>query len=266
MRIGELADLVGTTPRAVRHYHRVGLLPEPTRHPNGYRHYTLRDAITLARVRRLRDLGLSLDEIRDVLAEDAGKDLVEVLTELDADLARQEADIRRRRAHLAWLLRQADETGGLGAEAPVSFELTALFEDMARVSTGLEGPEPAWAAKERALLALLETGPPGGAHRWLDGLLATLTTDPEAVTRAYAVYAMFDELADAAVDDPRVELTARAVVDGLPEEAREALSTPGALSEENTAGGFADAFFAEFTPAQAAAIHRAMELLREPAP
>ncbi|MFE1561061.1 MerR family DNA-binding transcriptional regulator, partial [Streptomyces sp. NPDC058734] len=40
MRIGEIAALVGVSTRAVRHYHHVGLLPEPERRPNGYRAYT----------------------------------------------------------------------------------------------------------------------------------------------------------------------------------------------------------------------------------
>lgn len=104
MRIGEIAALVGLTTRAIRHYHHVGLLPEPERRPNGYRAYSIRDAVLLARVRRLTELGLSLDEVRDVLGEDAGRELAEVLEELDADLARQEADIRERRCRLSALL------------------------------------------------------------------------------------------------------------------------------------------------------------------
>jgi DNA-binding transcriptional MerR regulator len=103
MRIGELAGLVGISTRAIRHYHRVGLLAEPA---NGYREYSLRDAVELARVRRLTELGLSLDEAGDALAGDAGRDLVGILRELDADLARQEADLRQRRARLAELLRR----------------------------------------------------------------------------------------------------------------------------------------------------------------
>ncbi|MGW4750415.1 MerR family transcriptional regulator, partial [Streptomyces sp. NPDC004290] len=132
MRIGELAGIVGITTRAVRHSHRIGLLPEPPRQSNGYREYALRDAVELARIRRLTELGLSLDEARDVLAGDAGRDLVEILTELDADLARQEDALRRRRARLGRLLEQAGPTGRLPAEAPVSPELGALFDDMAR--------------------------------------------------------------------------------------------------------------------------------------
>ena len=104
MRIGELAALVGVSTRTVRHYHHVGLLPDPQRRVNGYRDYGVRDAVVLARVRRLAELGLSLEEIRDVLADDRESDLREVLLELDADLARQQAAIGARRDRLATLL------------------------------------------------------------------------------------------------------------------------------------------------------------------
>ena len=50
VRIGELAGLVGISTRAIRHYHRVGLLAEPARTANGYREYSLRDAVELAYV------------------------------------------------------------------------------------------------------------------------------------------------------------------------------------------------------------------------
>ncbi|UNO43558.1 MerR family transcriptional regulator [Streptomyces sp. MST-110588] len=262
MRIGELADMVGITTRAVRHYHRIGLLPEPQRQPNGYREYALRDAVELARIRRLTELGLSLDEVKDVLADDAGRELVEILTELDADLARQEEAIRQRRARLARLLEQAGQTGRLPAEAPVSPELAALFEDMARASTQMPGPEPAMAAKERELLALLETGSPGGDRSWFDAVRHSLGADPAAMRRAYEIYARMDELAQAAEDDPRVEAMARAIVDSIPPEAVQSMTIPddGGAGER---GGFADAFFEEFAPAQAAAVRRAIELLRE---
>lgn len=135
MRIGELAVTVGVTTRTVRHYHHLGLLPEPERRPNGYREYTLRHAVVLARIRRLTELGLGLAEVRDVLADDAGRDLAEVLEELDADLARQEAAIRERRERLRALL---DRDGNLPAEGPVSPELAALLTGMAH------GPESPW--------------------------------------------------------------------------------------------------------------------------
>ncbi|MEU9110993.1 MerR family transcriptional regulator [Streptomyces sp. NPDC048483] len=262
MRIGELAGITGITTRAVRHYHRIGLLPEPPRQPNGYREYSLRNAVELARIRRLTELGLSLDEVKGVLADDAGKDLVEILAELDADLARQEEAIRQRRARLGQLLEQAEQTGRLPADAPVSPELAALFDDMARASARLPGPEPAMAAKERELLALLETGSPGGDRGWLDAMMHSLSADAEAMPRAYEVYAQLDGLAEAAEDDPRVETTARAIVDSVPDEAVQAMNIPdeGDVGENS---GFADALFADFAPAQAAAVRRAIELLQE---
>src|SRR3712207_5688249 len=117
MRISELADTVGVTTRTVRHYHRVGVLPEPPRQANGYRVYGLRDALRLARVRRLVELGLTLDEVADALADDDARELPEILAELDADLARQEAEIRDRRDRLAALLRRG---GDLDADDTVS--------------------------------------------------------------------------------------------------------------------------------------------------
>jgi len=290
MRIGELAGLVGISTRAIRHYHDVGLLAEPARKANGYREYSLRDAVELARVRRLTELGLSLDEVGDALAGDAGRDLAEILRELDADLARQEADLRQRRARLAELLRQAEAGIQPSGQAPVSPGLAGLFGRMADVAAERPGPESAMAAKDRDLMALLETvvpargtgargtgargtgalgtgvpgtGVPGTGvpgTGWLGELTRTLDSEPGAVERAYAVYARLDELAGSPADDPRVEATAQAIVAAIPEPARKAIRFPdGDLGET----GFGAAFYADFAPAQAAAIRRAIELMKE---
>lgn len=122
MRIGELAELVGVSTRTVRHYHRRGLMPEPVRRANGYRVYGLRDAIVLARIRRLTELGLSLDEVGDVLADDQGRELHEILLALDEDLAVQEQRIRERRGRLAVLIESAGR-GELEADDAVSEDM-----------------------------------------------------------------------------------------------------------------------------------------------
>ncbi|MEU6119226.1 MerR family transcriptional regulator [Streptomyces sp. NPDC047117] len=270
MRIGELAALAGVSTRTVRHYHHLGLLPEPERRANGYREYGLRDAVLLSRVRRLTELGLGLDEVRDVLAEDAGRDLHEVLTELDADLARQEADIRERRERLGTLLRRAEEHGGLPAEGPVSEELADVFGRMARASAARPGPEPAMAAQERELMAMFESM--GTATAEVSTLLGSALDDPGAMDRAYEVYALLDELAEADVDDPRVAQAAQAICDSLPDHvaaelaagAQEALAAEEARPGD-TAGAQAlmEAFYAHFAPAQAAAVRQAIRLFTE---
>lgn len=269
MRIGELAALAGVSTRTVRHYHRIGLLPEPTRQANGYRSYGLRDAVELARVRRLTELGLSLDEVRDVLADDAGRELHEVLAELDADLARQEETIRLRRTRLAELLRQAEEDEGLPAEGPVSAGLAEVFGEMARASARLPGPEPAMAAKERELLALLDAAPSAEAHGWLTAMLQSMGDGTAAMQRAYEVYARMDELADAAVDDPRIGAVAQAIAETVPDEVAEAMTqedseavTAAVTAAGEERGGFAAAYFDDLPPAQAEAVLQAIALLR----
>ncbi len=68
MRIGELAARFGLNPKTIRYYEEVGLMPRAAREGSGYRHYTRRDAERLGFIRRAKTLGLSLDEIRDILA------------------------------------------------------------------------------------------------------------------------------------------------------------------------------------------------------
>ncbi|MEV6568690.1 MerR family transcriptional regulator [Streptomyces kronopolitis] len=264
MRIGEIAGLVGVSTRAVRHYHHLGLLPEPARRANGYREYGLPDAVALARLRRLVELGLGLEEVRDVLADDSGRELAEVLAELDADLARQEEEIRSRRVRLAALRRQAEEHGGLPAEGPVSDELAAVFGQMARVSAARPGPEPAMAAREREVLALLETTGREPGHRRLAEVLGEMVAEPGAVERMYEVYGLFEELAGAAPDDPRVARAARELAGCVPDAvAAELGRDAGPAGPDESANGFLAAFHAQFTPAQAAAVRGAVRLLTE---
>ncbi|MEU3073364.1 MerR family transcriptional regulator [Streptomyces laurentii] len=247
MRIGEIAALVGVTPRAVRHYHRLGLLPEPGRRANGYREYGIRDAVLLARIRRLAELGLGLDEVGDVLAGDEGRELVDVLEELDADLARQERVVRERRARLAELLAQA-RAGRLPADGPVSPELAEWLTELGELGhPGVAAGSPT-AAWDREMLTLLDTMVPEAERARMVELLRATAGDAAA-----ALYARLDALADAAPDDPRVAETAEALAGIIP--AGMAVEVPG--------DGFADVLFADLAPAQAAAVRQALRLAAE---
>ena len=181
MRIGELAGLAGVSTRTVRHYHRIGLLPEPRRRENGYRSYELRDLVLLLRTRRLIEVGLSLEEVATALSDDRGRDLVEILHEIDGDLAVQQERIASQRKAIADLL----AAGG-----------------------DLRSPELA------AVLATL-TNHPGGDREALAAELVESMTGDLGLYRAvldsplrdemYAVQADFERLADAPVQDPAVE-------------------------------------------------------------
>ncbi|MEU7718546.1 MerR family transcriptional regulator [Streptomyces tibetensis] len=63
MRIGELAEATGTTPRALRHYEQAGLIASE-RAANGYRLYDAGAAVRVRNIRQLLDVGLTLDDAR----------------------------------------------------------------------------------------------------------------------------------------------------------------------------------------------------------
>lgn len=65
--IGVLSERSGVNIETIRYYERAGLLQKPTRSPGGYRLYRTVDVTRLSFIRRARDLGFSLDEIRHLL-------------------------------------------------------------------------------------------------------------------------------------------------------------------------------------------------------
>jgi len=99
LRIGDVARLVGTTPRTIRYYEEIGLLPEARQRPSGrHRSYTEADVERLREAMRLKDLlGLSLEELKMLLAAE------EARAEVRAQLRRGDVEPTRRRE----LLREA---------------------------------------------------------------------------------------------------------------------------------------------------------------
>jgi DNA-binding transcriptional MerR regulator len=119
LRIGELARRTGTTPRTIRYYEEIGLLPaDADREPGSTRVY---DEATVERLRelvRLRDLlGLSLEELRDLVAAEEARAVIrrefhetedpsrrlELLEAALGHLDRQLELVRRRRSDIEQL-------------------------------------------------------------------------------------------------------------------------------------------------------------------
>jgi DNA-binding transcriptional MerR regulator len=105
VKIGDAAAFAGTTPRAIRHYHEIGLLPEPERGGDGRRRYGYEDMIRLLWIRKMADAGIALDDIRDAFTTglasagaDSGDGIAGILERLEKTLAEQEAELRRQRS------------------------------------------------------------------------------------------------------------------------------------------------------------------------
>ncbi|WP_406638746.1 MerR family transcriptional regulator [Amycolatopsis sp. WGS_07] len=104
----EIAELAGTSLRAVRHYHEVGLLAEPERLANGYKQYGVVHLVRLLRIKRLVGLGFSLTQIADLGERDDHP--AEALRTLDAELAATIERLQRARVELGFILRESAPT------------------------------------------------------------------------------------------------------------------------------------------------------------
>lgn len=153
LRIGEVARLVGVTPKTVRHYEKLGLLPEAARSESGYRLYSANDLLHLNRVKRLRSLGLTLRQVRAVLGA-GNRDLslrttLEALrTQVDSEMARLE---ERRRL--------IDET--LSREDLEASETSPSFERAMELLGGrLSGVSESALEQDKKLWSYFEKYPP----------------------------------------------------------------------------------------------------------
>lgn len=151
MRVTQIADLAGTTPRAVRHYHRLGLLSVPPT-VRGGREYGVEHLARLLRIRWLADGGLSLRQVAEILASDPASDEPPV-SPAEARRRRVLHDLRAARGTIEAQRRSLDEQAQRVNEliarveagqalAPVPVALTRFYDAIeARVRALEEDPE-----------------------------------------------------------------------------------------------------------------------------
>ncbi|SDM82194.1 MerR family transcriptional regulator [Nonomuraea jiangxiensis] len=190
MQIGELARLAGVTTQTIRHYHRIGLLPEPRRTSGGYRSYGMSALSRLLHIRKLTALGLGLSEVADALADTGAVDIREMLTELDATLAAEAAEIQRRRVAIAHLLEHGDDP--------------TLSPELAAAVRGLDLPQ-----HDVDVLRAVEVAVPEEVDSYLAGIRQ------DSPWRDWS--AKLAVLVDAGANDPRVEEIARELYAMLPD-------------------------------------------------
>lgn len=109
----QVAELAGTTLRTVRHYHDLGLLPEPERNSNGYKNYDVTHLVRILQIRNLVDLGFSLGEISEMDSSEALSE--EALLRLDGELEATIDRLTRAREQVRTLLRAPGSDANLGS-------------------------------------------------------------------------------------------------------------------------------------------------------
>jgi DNA-binding transcriptional MerR regulator len=161
LTIGDFAQITHLSRKTLRHYHEAGLLePEQVDAVTGYRYYSTAQVPTAQVIRRFRDLGMPVAEVRSVLlagVDERGELIASHLARLEDQLAATQAAVISLRRLLA--------------PAPRSLPVQ-LRSAPARVAVGIEGdvdlPDVlAWyaaAVAELSGLGLEETGPPGGLY------------------------------------------------------------------------------------------------------
>jgi Cu(I)-responsive transcriptional regulator len=126
VKIGEVSTASGVSQRMIRHYEKVGLIRPAPRRDSGYRDYDRSDLHTLSFIGRARDLGFSIEEIRQLLAlwqdrSRASSDVKTLALTRAAELkrkARELEEVRRSLEHLA-----ANCHGDNRPECPILHEL-----------------------------------------------------------------------------------------------------------------------------------------------
>ena len=187
--IGQLAAYAGVTIKAVRHYHKRGLLEEPPRDSSGYRRYTAQHAIDLVKIKTLAEAGVPLARVKELLAASPDR-FAAAMAEIDRTLQERAKELRRTRERIARL--------SAGDRLFVSADVADYLDRLHELGVSQRGVQ-----MERDGWILLQSASPKAAAIWFADKLDAID-DPEFV----AIYLEYDAAFDWPTDDPRLEALA----------------------------------------------------------
>ena len=225
------------TVRAVRHYHQVGLLPEPPRDGSGYRTYGAADVVLLIRIRTLAEAGVPLARVQELLGA-TPETLDEAVAEIDAELRAKIRELQEHRRRIARLA----AGDSLAVPTDVLTYLDALRAN--GISEELvQGERDAW--------ILVAARWPDRIPEFMADKLAQLD-DPRTVK----LYLLIGELLEIGMDDARLGVIADLLVEMVEESAERGEL---ALQEQE----MADDAFVALLDSFASEAHPMMERLQE---
>ena len=138
LTIGQLAAYAGVSVRAVRHYHQIGLLPEPERDASGYRRYSARAVVSLIKIRTLANAGVPLSRIGQMLEADAPA-FAEAVQRIDTQLRDEIERLETSRKQIAQL--------AAGDSLTLPPEVTSYLDRLREVGVSarmVEGERDGW--------------------------------------------------------------------------------------------------------------------------
>lgn len=138
LTIGQLAAYAGVTIRTVRHYHQVGLLPEPERDRSGYRSYDAAAVVRLIRIRTLAEAGVPLARVQELLDADPAT-FSAAIGEIDRRLRAEVRELQEHRRRIAQL--------GSGDTLAVPAEVADYLDRVRSIGAPdelIEGERDAW--------------------------------------------------------------------------------------------------------------------------
>ena len=242
LTIGELAAYSGVTVRAVRHYHHIGLLPEPERDASGYRRYGATAVVSLIKIRTLASAGVPLSRIGQMLEADAPA-FAEAVQRIDGHLRHEIERLETSRKEIAQL--------AAGDSLVLPPEVISYLDRIRQLGVSqrmVEGERDGW--------ILVAARWPDRIREWMPGKFAQLE-DPRVV-RLYQVLSELHD-SDAGDDDPRAEEAADIMAD-LAEQAYASGQTfPSDLAKDDLPFDLLDALAVETDPRA----QRMMDLMRE---
>ena len=242
LTIGQLAAFAGVTARAVRHYHQVGLLPEPERDASGYRRYGATAVVSLIKIRTLANAGVPLSQIAELLQADASA-FAEAVKRID-DRLRDEAErLEASRKQIAQL-----EAGDSLLVPP---EVACYLDRLRQIGTSeriVQGERDGW--------ILVAARWPDLIHEWMPDKLAQLE-DPRLV-RLYRLLSEIGET-DRGDDDPRLAEAADILADLLEQAYAAGGAQAGDGAHDDLPFDLLDAFAVESDPR----MERMQQLMRE---
>ena len=242
LTISQLAAYAGVTVRAVRHYHHIGLLPEPERDASGYRRYGAMAVVSLIKIRTLANAGVPLSQIAELLQADPAA-FAEAVRRIDDQLRDEVERLETSRKQIAQL--------AAGDSLLVPPEVACYLDRLRQIGAServVEGERDGW--------ILLAARWPDQIREWMPDKLAQLE-DPRMV-RLYQVMSEITE-SDEGNDDPRLVEAADILADLLEQAYAAGETQAGEGAHDDLPFDLVDALAVESDPR----MMRVQQLMRE---